>query len=34
MRGDLTDKETLDEMLAVAKDTRDANKKVAKAIAE
>ena len=33
-RGDLTDKETLDEMLAVAKDTRDANKKVAKAIAE
>jgi len=33
-RGDLTEKETLDEMLAVAKDTRTANQKVAKAIAE
>jgi hypothetical protein len=33
-RGDLTDKETLDEMLAVAKDTRDANKKVAQVIAQ
>ena len=33
-RGDLTDKETLDEMLAVAKDSRDANKKVAQVIAQ
>lgn len=33
-RGDLTDKETLDEMLAVAKDTRTANQKVALAIAQ
>lgn len=33
-RGDLTEKETLDEMLAVAKDTRTANQKIAKAIAE
>jgi hypothetical protein len=30
----LTEKETLDELLNVAKDARDANKKVAKAIAE
>ena len=33
-RGDLTDKETLDEMLTVAKDARDANQKVAIAIAQ
>jgi hypothetical protein len=33
-RGDLTDKETLDEMLTVAKDARDANKIVAQAIAQ
>jgi len=33
-RGDLTDKETLDEMLTVAKDSRDANQKVAIAIAQ
>ena len=33
-RGDLTDKETLDEMLVVAKETRDANKKVAQVIAQ
>lgn len=33
-RGDLTEKETLDEMLAVAKDARDANKKVAQVIAQ
>jgi len=33
-RGDLTEKETLDEMLTVAKDSRDANQKVAIAIAQ